>query len=445
MQRQMLTGKTGTSKTALLSIILVSNAFVWYYYVGDVLREISKNGDFNYSANFQVWTVHFTVLIVSALAGAFLTGKLSSSRDRFMSIWMLLGIASPFALLIVNTANVLNVTAIGLILGLSFGIGMPNCMGYFTSHNRIETRGRLGGMMMLLTGLGLIALEMTTGWGLIMQVVMLVAWRGFGLLSFVLLKPKGEKIMEEKTPSYRAILRQRSFMIYFVPWVMFSLVNYLTTPVLDTIFQPEMVETLLLIENGLVGVFAMVGGFLVDTMGRKRVAIVGFAMLGIGYAALGTYPESLLVWYFHTAADGIAWGMLLVIFVTTIWGDLSHNARSDKYYAARVFPFFISSFLPLVVANQIITIIPTYAIFSFTAFFLFLAVLPLVYAPETLPEKTMKDRELKKYIEKAQKEAEKAQEKEAESTQRENDDAEIEFEVNQEDYEEALKEAEKYY
>ena len=444
MLRQILTGKTGSAKTAFLSVVLVSNAFVWYYYVGDVLREISKNGGFNYYANFQVWAVHFIVLIISALAGAFLTGKLRS-RDRFMSIWMLLGIASPFALFIVNTAVVSNATAIGLILGLSFGIGMPNCMGYFTSHNRIETRGRLGGMIMLLTGLSVIALEMTVSWGLIMQVVMLAIWRGFGLLFFVLLKPKGEKFMEEKTPSYRAILRERSFMLYFVPWVMFSLVNYFTTPVLDSVFEPKMIETLLLIENGLVGVFAIVGGFLVDTIGRKRVAIAGFVMLGLGYAALGTYPESLVVWYFHTAADGIAWGMLLVIFVTTVWGDLSHDARSDKYYAAGVFPFFISSFLPLVVANQIITIVPVYAIFSFTAFFLFLAVLPLVYAPETLPEKTLKDRELKKYIEKAQKEAAKAQDKEDGSAQRENEDDEVEFELNQEDYEEALKEAEKYY
>jgi hypothetical protein len=40
-------------------------------------------------------------------------------------------------------------------------------------------------------------------------------------------------------------------------------------------------------------------------------------------------------------------------------------------------------------------------IFSFASVFLFLAVLPLIYAPETLPEKTMKDRDLKSYIEKA--------------------------------------------
>lgn len=45
----------------------------------------------------------------------------------------------------------------------------------------------------------------------------------------------------------------------------------------------------------------------------------------------------------------------------------------------------------------------TLAIFSFTSLFLFLAVLPLAYAPETLPLQMFKDRELKKYLEKAEK------------------------------------------
>jgi hypothetical protein len=48
-----------------------------------------------------------------------------------------------------------------------------------------------------------------------------------------------------------------------------------------------------------------------------------------------------------------------------------------------------------------------YAIFSVASFFLFLAVIPLMFAPETLPEKTLKERELKQYVEKAKKTKEK--------------------------------------
>jgi len=44
-----------------------------------------------------------------------------------------------------------------------------------------------------------------------------------------------------------------------------------------------------------------------------------------------------------------------------------------------------------------------YAMLSIASFFLFLAVLPLFYAPETLPEKEIKERELKEYLKKARK------------------------------------------
>jgi F0F1-type ATP synthase membrane subunit b/b' len=45
--------------------------------------------------------------------------------------------------------------------------------------------------------------------------------------------------------------------------------------------------------------------------------------------------------------------------------------------------------------------------FSLAAFFLFLAVVPLMYAPETLPEKKVRERELRDYLEKAKKTKEK--------------------------------------
>lgn len=404
MLRALLSGKSGiTSKTAFLSIILVSNAFVWYYCADDILIEMSTKTALDYFANLQMWATTFSALIVSAFIGASLTNKLGS-RTRFLSIWMLLGTVLPFTSLLVNPADASSVTLLGLIFGLSLGIGLPSCMGYFTSHTSLETRGRLGSMMILFTLLSVVILKTFVIGNIIMQTLVLAAWRGFGLLSFVLLKPSGEKIaIEEKTPSYKTILSKRPFMLYFIPWIMFSLVNYLTTPVADNVFEQSMIATLLIIENGLAGVFAIIGGFLVDTVGRKRMAIVGFVALGLSFAILGTSPQSYLSWYFHTAVDGIAWGILIVIFITTVWGDLSNNAPSDKYYAIGVFPFFISRFLPLVIADQIVDIVPAYAIFSFTAFFLFLAVLPLVYAPETLPEKAIKDRELKIYINEAQK------------------------------------------
>jgi hypothetical protein len=60
-----------------------------------------------------------------------------------------------------------------------------------------------------------------------------------------------------------------------------------------------------------------------------------------------------------------------------------------------------------------------------------------------LPQKIVRDRELKNYLEKAQKEAIKAQKKQDESLPKENDDNNTEFEKTLID--EKLREAEKYY
>jgi len=157
----------------------------------------------------------------------------------------------------------------------------------------------------------------------------------------------------------------------------------------------------------------------------------------------GTFNVTIL--YFNAIVDGIAWGLLLVLFVLVLWSDLSYGSTSDKYYALGILPFFASRFLEITIGRDIINIFNENraALFSLTAFFLFLAVLPLVYAPETLPEKTIKKREMKSYVEKAQREAAKAQKKEAKIIQSENQDAEIELEVK--DFEEILKKTEEYY
>jgi hypothetical protein len=47
------------------------------------------------------------------------------------------------------------------------------------------------------------------------------------------------------------------------------------------------------------------------------------------------------------------------------------------------------------------------AAFSIAGFFLFLAVLPLMYAPETLPERKIRLRQLRSYVEAAKKVREK--------------------------------------
>ena len=52
-----------------------------------------------------------------------------------------------------------------------------------------------------------------------------------------------------------------------------------------------------------------------------------------------------------------------------------------------------------------------YGVFSLAAFFLFIAVTPLLYAPETLPQKKIQERQLKIYTKEALKLKQKAEQK----------------------------------
>ena len=403
-------------KSTIVNVVLVTNAFVWYYFVLELLKAAVQTAQVNQSTALVIWILHFGGIALSAFGGALLSKRIKD-RLRFILYWMLLGGILSVISIGINLTLVPNILALSLLFGLALGFGMPSCMAYFADSIVVEKRGRTGGLIFLLTGLIIVALGLAVGEGISSKVVVISGWRFFGLsIFFLFLKFWHLNGNLSKTkPVSNTLVNYKPFLLYLIPWLMFSLIANLTTSMQTNIIQSiqntgvvmPSVEFLRNIENLLGAIFGVIGGFLIDFMGRKRMSIIAFAMLGLAYSSLGVFSGNPLSWYFYTFADGIAWGIFFVIFVVTIWADLSNGVSSEKYYAIGVLPFFISYFLRLTVGFDLTLIIPQEAIFSFVAFFLFLAVLPLVYAPETLPEKTMKDRELKGYIEKAQKVREK--------------------------------------
>jgi hypothetical protein len=87
-------------------------------------------------------------------------------------------------------------------------------------------------------------------------------------------------------------------------------------------------------------------------------------------------------------------------------GDLAERRSKERFYLLGGLPYLLAGYLSVLVKPFVSSILITSA-FSLASFFLFLTVLPLLYARETLPEKTMKDRELRSYVEKAKKAKEK--------------------------------------
>ena len=100
-------------KKTILSIFLVANAFIWYYVVFIFLQGLVTKISPDISASsIAIWSIHFSGLIISALAGAFVAKKIE--RNKLLTIWMILGVISSICLFATNTSNIILVSLIGL-------------------------------------------------------------------------------------------------------------------------------------------------------------------------------------------------------------------------------------------------------------------------------------------------------------------------------------------
>jgi hypothetical protein len=345
-------------------------------------------------------------VIASVLIGAILSEKIKAFHLSF--VWISFGAFASFLPLLWTGELVIIPLTINFILGFSFGLGFPSCLASFADFTAFKNRGLLGGAILLLsTACAPFLLVLLRG-DLFIVSMSLFFWRitSFGVISvFKPIEPS-----EKKTTSFLLVLKSRTFLLYFIPLLMFCFVDSFEKAYFGSFFEAEFFEFNKTIEPVFGAIFALIGGLFADRIGRKKIIIYGFVSLGIAYAAIGLAPSWIGSWYFYSIIDGIAWGIFYVMFALVLWGDMAEsNYHKEKHYAIGGIPFFLSELIVIFFIPQLkgIPRESAFASFSLAAFFLFLAVLPLMYAPETLPEKKIKDRELKQYIDKAKKTKEK--------------------------------------
>jgi len=393
-----------TRRNFFTVFFLVVNIFVWLNMSIITLRSVLSNPNIVAAEKTVVWAFYYIIIISSSLLGAVFASTIR--RLRFLYLWMILGVVSSLIPALFSVDTITESIGASFLLATSFGIGMPSCLSYFADYTSIENRGRLSGIIysaiflsIFVSAIYLSKLDLT--W----QSIASAIWRTSGLILFFWLKPREESIaVKRKYVGYKSILYNRSHTLYFIPWIMFSLVNGLDAPTLQKTFGSSFYNLTVLsfIISSFSAVFA---GFTSDFIGRKRVTLYGFVALGLAYALLGVAPYWWISWYFFAIIDGIAWGIFSVVFVLILWGELPLDVAKEKSYAIGGIPYTIG-YMIQTLQYPYISIEP-YAAFSFASFFLFLAVLPLMYAPETLPEKKIEIRRLKGYIEKAKKFTEK--------------------------------------
>ena len=447
VQKMSLIKNRTNLKLSTANIMCVATAFIWYLLAFKTLKELTFNQGATDPETILIFGVNAGAIALSGLLGSFIIDKIKKRR-LFLYLWIASGIALSILPLALNVGNINEIVIISLIFGLYFGLGMPATMGYHSSFTNIEGRAKIGGLTFLIIGVSFAVVNFIPFNSLILPCLMLAIVRIVSLGFFQFMPTKEEPKKETSSVKFTGIILNKSFLFYFIPWLMFTLINFTTIPTQDQIpgiaNNPELFSVL---ENIVIALVAVIGGFVADKWGRKRLTIIGFIMLGIGYAVLGLYQNELIGSIIYAVSDGVAWGIFYVLFIFTLWGDLAQNRNSYKFYFLGVLPFVSSYFIQSVFSPYLKGLDPA-TIFSFASVFLFLAVLPLIYAPETLPEKLMKDRDLKSYIENAKKKAQKETgkiPKKEEKTAPTIAEEKTEEVVENKAYEDAVKLAEKYY
>jgi MFS family permease len=241
--------------------------------------------------------------------------------------------------------------------------------------------------------------------------LVLASWRSVGLAIFAFSNSSSQQSVPPlKSFKIANVFQDRPFVLYLIPWLMFSVIDTLEKALFRDFIVSEYNVLASTIQPIIASFSMLIGGLLSDRIGRKRVVMYGFISLGIAYAIIGTAPMLPLAWNIYLVIDAIAAGILWIIFIMILWGDLSTQQSREKYYVIGSIPFLATAAVPLSMM-PLSSFLQENTAFSLASFFLFLAVLPLMYAPETLPQKKIELRRLRGYVDQAKRLAGKHAEK----------------------------------
>ncbi|MGB9842611.1 MAG: MFS transporter [Candidatus Bathyarchaeales archaeon] len=386
------------------SLLIVINSVVWFSLSWFIIEDLLGSPSFN--DILLVSSSYFGTLLISSAIGATLLRNKLRKRKGLLSWVSLAAAASIFAAVLVHEINLTTLIPISLAFGTLAGLGIPSSLALFSETLTAKNRGRNSAVaFFLIQALTVLLYMLISNVNLEYQFLILAAWRLLGILGIIFYVPR-EKAIEERKIRLSGIIHEKAVILYFIPWFLFTIVNFVEQPLLEHYFGADLYSQYMMMGILITSISAILGGVICDYKGRKVSGILGFILLGIGYAFLSLLSGTQISQILWMLLEGVAWGILYVTFIFVVWGDISEGTDQEKYYFIGGMPFLLSNLISTLV-KPFAQFTSITASFSIASIFLFLAILPLLYAPETLPAKHVKERELKNYLEKAMREREK--------------------------------------
>ncbi len=405
MSFRFLTGNVNISSKKFMAILfLYLSTFSWFFFFYGNYK-FSSSVDVGYrvigfrDTSFVLGEAIFLFSIVAFAVVGSLIGERYDRRKLFLS-WTTLGVFSTALTWIFQGTPMSWVS--NALVGMSFGLCFPLVIAYMSDCTAIEERARVSGIIIFVSFI--VAILFTTiasSTSFLGLIILSVILRSLGFFALVLDPCKRKE--GGKRYSWRSILTYRQFGLYILPFLMFTIMSGL----LYLIQIPQNSEFNSASEIGNVlhltgtAVFAVIAGFAADRIGRRKPIMVGLVMLGVSTAILG-YSLTPLTWLFYLAISGFAWGIVFVIYFA-IPGDLAFAGSQERFYAlGTVVPFimYISSKWPAELTGFSL---PANWLSPILTVIIFVSVIPIFYASETLPEDKILEKQLKEHIKKVRK------------------------------------------
>ena len=284
---------------------------------------------------------------------------------------------------------------------MSLGLGLPSSMAFISDCTEIEERARVSGIIILATFiLAFVAMAIirTLGLELVNVIFLFAIVRSTSLiaLAFDKFEYQSLKPTQVRLPN----IAYKEFLFYLFPWIMFSVAAGLAWSLIP--LKPEFDAVRSLGTNlryvG-IAIFGLISGITADRYGRKPPIIAALIMLGLSFALIGfnMNQTSALI---YLVVSGIAWGLLFVVFLA-IPGDLSKPGSRETFYGiGYIAPLAILFALSSIPGETMFTYISASSLSQVLSFILFMSIIPILMATETLPKERMQERKMKNHLKK---------------------------------------------
>ena len=385
--------KVSRAKLLSILIVLVPPISIFFILRSFLLDLILENALIEQSLVLSAKCVYLLALTISALIGSFILQKIERRRLFIITLaYRLIGILS-----ILLFQNGISVFLPCFLLGSSFGLGFPSDLSFLSDNTEMEERGKISGIVLCITFVSVIVLMIISAEFSIIQNMSMILILQILSTGALVLNKSWEKPPRISIPLER-IMENRTFLLYMLPWAMFSFVNGAVEFLWQMLETYEVRAGAVMVQYIASIIFFIVAGIVSDYYGRKPTLLIGFVMLGFSYFLVPSI-ETPAIDYTVSVFSGIAWSFIMVSFLFTIVGDLSPNGGRETYFAISGLFWmvietgftFISSVVSLSFGISIVS--------SILSLVMFLAVIPLLSIPETLPRNKIRDRRISDYFE----------------------------------------------